>query len=159
MQQWFNNLKRQQQIMLLAGAAAILFYLMFVLVLAPMSASATTWQRKNQAASATLVEVKQLAREYQRLQNTDVSISHSSDENLTRIIDNSVKANQLTMSRFQPSSTGDVQIRFEDAVFNHVLAWLYQLEGENGILVKDLSVTPGVAAGLVNVSVRLRKNV
>ena len=78
-------------------------------------------------------------------------------QNLTRLIDTTVKNNTLTMTRFQPSSSGEVQVRFENAVFDHILSWLHELEIGNGIVIRDLSVTNGSAIGLVNVSVRLRQ--
>lgn len=154
MQQWFNNLPRREQLMLLIGGGAVLLYILFMLVLAPMSAAVSDMKRQNQAAAVTLAEVQQLAAEYQRLQqNSDRP--RQSGGNLTRIIDSSVKNNQLTMSRFQPSSRGDVQVRFENAPFNNILAWLNEMESAHGIMVKDLTVGPGAGTGLVNVSVRL----
>ncbi len=58
------------------------------------------------------------------------------------------------MSRFQPGSTGDVQIRFDNSSFDQVARWLHQLESE-GVTVRDLAISPGASTGLVNVSVRL----
>lgn len=156
MQQWFNNLKRNEQLLLLAAALLIFLYVVFYLVLRPMSASVEDMTVRNQQAEQSLQAVQQLAVEYKQLQ-TSGGGSKTSEQNLTRLIDGTVKSNQLTMNRFQPSSSGDVQVRFENAVFKNILAWLYQLEYGNGVQIKDLSVSPGAASGLVNVSVRLRQ--
>ena len=158
MQQWFNNLRRQEQLVLLFGGFVVLMYLLFVMIFAPLSASVSNLQQQNQQATKSLLAVKALAEEYQSLQKSGVD-NTGSKQNLTRLIDTTVKANQLTMNRFQPSSSGDVQVRFENAVFNHVIAWISTMENDHGISVKDLSITPGVAAGLVNVSVRLRQGI
>lgn len=156
MKEWFNNLRRQEQILLLVGAAAVALYIVFFWLLGPMSVSIANLQQQNRAAAETLVEVKQLAQEYQQLQGGTTAARPTG--NLTRIVDTTVKNHQLAMSRFQPSASGDAQVRFENAPFNHVVAWLNELETENGILIKDISITPGTASGLVNVSVRLNKN-
>ncbi len=156
MQQWFNNLKRQEQILLLVGAACVALYLIFVVVMAPMSSAVDKLEQQNRNASAKLASVKQLAAEYKALEASS-SRTQSSGANLTRIVDNTVQSNNLSMSRFQPSSRGDVQIRFENAVFNNLLAWIHELETEHAVVVRDLTVSPGSGNGLVNVSVRLRQ--
>ncbi len=156
MQQWFNNLRRQEQIMLLVGSFVVLAYLLFVVILAPMSDSVANLEQKNRQAAESLVAVKELASEYKALKNSGAGTS-GTKQNLTRLIDTTVKNSGLTMNRFQPSSSGDVQVRFENAVFNDVIGWISTLENDHGVLVKDLSISNGVATGLVNVSVRLRQ--
>ncbi len=157
MQQWFNNLQRQEQLMLSLGGVVVLAYVLYALIWRPMANSVDTLQRQNQAAQESLQKMQVLAVEYKQLKGAGAGRSGGSRQNLTRLIDSSVKKNKLTMNRFQPSSSGDVQVRFENAVFNHIVAWLNELENDNGVIVKDFSVTPGVASGVVNVSVRLRQ--
>lgn len=159
MQQWFNNLKRQEQLMVSIGGVALVAYLIFTLLWQPMAASSETLATQNTVARETLSSVKQLADRYKALEKTSKKRSSSSSKSLSRIIDETVKKNELVMKRFQPSSSGDVQVRFENAVFNNMLAWLNQLESDQGVFIKDLSVSPGNGSGLVNVSVRLRQGI
>lgn len=154
LKQWFDNLRRQEQLMLLAGALAVTAYVVFVWVLAPMSTRIERLQQQNAAAAATLAEVRSLAEEFQRLSGSGQA-AMASRGNLTQVIDSTIKSNQLVMTRFQPSSSGDAQVRLENAAFDNVVAWLNELEVANGVQIKDLSLTPGAASGLVNVSVRL----
>ncbi len=156
MQQWFNNLRRQEQLMLLFGSFVVMAYLLFVVILTPMSASVANLEEKNLQASESLVAVKQLAKEYKVLVRSGAGKS-GAKKNLARLIDSTVKTSGLTMNRFQPSSSGDVQVRFENAVFNDVIGWISTLENDHGVSVKDLSISNGVATGLVNVSIRLRQ--
>jgi general secretion pathway protein M len=156
MQQWFYSLKRQEQIMLLLGSVVVLAYLFYVLLLRPMSLAVEKLEKQNEVASHSLNAVKTLSQEYQLLKNSGSKVT-GKQQNLTRLIDTTVKNNTLSMTRFQPSSSGDVQVRFENAVFNNILSWLHELEVGNGIIIRDLSVTNGSATGLVNVSVRLRQ--
>ena len=144
--------------MLLFGSFVVLLYLLYVLIFAPMSAAVSSLEQQNQQAATSLVAVKALVKEYQSLQKSGAG-KFGSKQNLTRLIDTTVKASGLTMKRFQPSSSGDVQVRFENAVFNDVIGWIATLENDHGILVKDLSISRGMAAGLVNISVRLRQSI
>ena len=123
-----------------------------------MSKSAGLLTLQNKSAAESLHNVQALAEEYKTLKKSGAGQS-GQKQNLTRLIDSTVKKNQLNMSRFQPSSSGDVQVRFENAVFNNIITWINELESEHGAVVKDLSITKGSASGLVNVSVRLRQGV
>ena len=156
MQQWFYNLKRNEQIMILLGSLLVLAYLIYSLLLSPMSQAVDKLELQNATAARSLQVVKNLSQEYQSLKNAGPAVS-GRKQNLTRLIDATVKNNTLTMTRFQPSSSGDVQVRFENAVFDNIFSWLNELETGNGIVIRDLSITKGSAVGLVNVSVRLRQ--
>lgn len=156
MQQWFNNLTRQEQLLLLVGGAVVIAYLLVVVILRPMSASVAALELQNKAAQESLHNVQALVEEYKTLEKSG-AVKVSGKQNLTRLIDTTVKNNQLLMNRFQPSSSGDVQVRFENAVYNHILLWLHELEHDHGVVVKDLSVSTGSAPGLVGVSVRLQQ--
>jgi general secretion pathway protein M len=157
MQHWFYSLKRQEQIVLLFGIVVVFSYLLYVVVLRPLSAAVERLEQKNEVASRSLNVVEALSKEYQSLKKKSESEATEGKQNLTRLIDTTVKNNTLTMTRFQPSSSGEVQVRFENAVFDNILSGLHELEVGNGIVIKDLSVTNGSAIGLVNVSVRLRQ--
>lgn len=155
-QQWFNNLKRSEQQILFVGGVLVLLYLLYVLLWQPTSAGIERLQQHNVVAAEQLQSVRALAAEYKQLKGSDGG-GRSNNFNLQTLIDNTVSRNQLHVKRMQPSASGDVQVRFENAVFNKVVAWLYDLEVANGVVVKDLSINPGNGSGLVNVSVRLRK--
>lgn len=157
MEQWFNNLKRNEQLMLMVGGAFLLVYLLFMLLWQPVARSADNMQQQNEISRESLQKVRVLAEQYAKLKKSGTKGASGTDQSLTRTIDKTIKKNKLTMSRFQPSSSGDVQVRFENASFSNILAWLHELENDKGILVKDLSISPGVASGLVNISVRLRQ--
>ncbi|MFA7553415.1 MAG: type II secretion system protein GspM [Spongiibacteraceae bacterium] len=156
MQQWFNNLKRQEQLLLLVGAVVLVAYLLIIIVLRPMSASVASLEIQNKVAQESLYKVQALAETYKTLAQSG-AVKVGAKQNLTRLIDTTVKKNQLLMNRFQPSSSGDVQVRFDNAVYNNILVWLHELESDHGVVVKDLSISTGSAPGLVSVSVRLRQ--
>lgn len=158
-QQWFHQLKRQEQLIVLLGAAVVLLYILYAALWTPMSNSVDILEQKNQTAVESLHNVNALVVEYKNIRQAGAGTASGSRPNLARLIDSTVKKNKLTMKRFQPSSSGDVQVRFENAVFNNILAWLDELEAGSGVVVKDLSISPGSASGLVNVSVRLRQGV
>jgi general secretion pathway protein M len=153
--QWFNNFNTREQLMMVMGGAAVIVYLGYVLLWNPLAISQKNLKIQNQQATETLQKVEALAAQYKKLKQSGLSSKKGSGQSLSQIIDTSVARNQLKMKRFQPSSSGDAQVRFENAEFNHIIAWLYDLENGYGLIVKDLSVTPSNISGYVDVSVRL----
>jgi type II secretory pathway component PulM len=132
-------------------------YVVYMLAWRPLAQGNDMLARQNAAAALSLENTTRLAAEYRVLQQRAAQGGQQSQSSLTEVVDRSVKAHQLQMSRFQPGSSGDVQVRLDNAVFDHVLRWLHQLESGEGVSVRELSLSRGADAGLVNVSVRLHR--
>lgn len=145
------SLRDQKMLALLAGA--VLLYLLYQIFLHPLATANARLTAQNSAAQNSLAEVTQMAAQLRALQQTPQN--GASGENLTQLVDRLVAANQLHMSRFQPGSSGDVQVRLDNVAFDQTLRWLNELESGNGVVVRELVVAPGAGSGLVNVSVRL----
>ncbi len=150
----WQQLNRRDQSMLILLAAAVLVYVLYQVLWHPLAASNANLQTQNEAAASSLKNIAQLAAEYRELQKSN-SQNAASTENLTQLIDRTVAANNLHMSRFQPGEHDDVQVRLDNADFDQVLRWLHQLESDYTVTIRDLAVAPGSGSGLVNVSVRL----
>lgn len=152
---WFNQYNPREQLIILLGAACLLLYVLYLSVWRPLAEQQQQLQLQNQRAQETLVNVKVLADQYKQLQQTGATSQSSENLNLSQIVDRSVASNQLSMKRYQPAADGDAQIRFENMPFDNLLSWLDQMENRYGLLIKDLTVSPGSQVGLVNLSVRL----
>jgi type II secretory pathway component PulM len=61
----------------------------------------------------------------------------------------------LQVSRLQPNSRGDIQVRLENAVFDDLLAWLDDVENREGLLVTEIAITRSGATGRVNATIRI----
>ena len=153
--QRFNQLNKKEQYYLSVLALVLIPYLIYMLLWQPVAKSNQKLSAANHMAQQQLQTVQELAAQYQQLQQK--SGRSSSEVNLPQLIDSSVVRHKLALKRMQPSASGDIQLRFENVSFNYLMAWLYELESEYAVVVKDLSVTPGNSAGLVSSSVRLRK--
>jgi type II secretory pathway component PulM len=151
----FRELSLRDQTMLIVLAAAIGAWLLFQIAWRPLAASNDSLARANAALRGSVQNITQLAAEFRQLQQAGAAGAAASGESLAQLLDRTVAAQGLKMSRFQPGATGDVLVRFDNSPFDNVARWLHQLEAEQGVTVRDLSVTPGAAPGLVNVSVRL----
>lgn len=150
-----RQLSLRDQAMLVVLAAALLLYLLYQMLWQPLATSNRNLERQNAAAAQSLANMNQLAAKYRELQKANGPANASEGETLTALVDQSVAANQLHMSRFQPGSSGDVQVRFDNVSFDQVLRWLNELESKHGVTLREYGISPGSGPGLVNVSVRL----
>lgn len=149
-----QQLSLRDQAMLAVLALALALYAVYQLAWRPLAAANARLQVQNVAAAQSLEAVTRLAAQYRELQKSGAADA-GTGENLTQLVDRTVAVHNLHMSRFQPGSTGDVQVRLDNVAFDQVLRWLHQLESAHAVAIKELSVTPGAGSGLVNVSVRL----
>jgi general secretion pathway protein M len=156
LQQRFNQLARKEQYYVIVLAVLLIPYCLYMLLWQPVSNSNQQLKQANSVAQQQLQTVQQLAQQYKKLKAGNGS--NSGDVNLPQLIDSSLVRHKLSLKRMQPSASGDIQLRFEEVSFNHLVAWLYELESEYGVLVKDLSINPGNSLGQVSCSVRLRKS-
>jgi general secretion pathway protein M len=150
-----NQLSLRDQAMLVVLAAALLLYMLYQVFWHPLATANRNLAQQNAAVANSLATMNQLAAQYRELQKANGPGNTSAGETLTQLVDETVASNQLHMSRFQPGSSGDVQVRFDNASFDQVLRWLSELESKHGVTLREFGVSPGSGPGLVNVSVRL----
>lgn len=147
------SMRDQTMLALLAGVLAL--YVLYQALWQPLAAANLRLQKQNEAAQTSLAAMTQMAAQLRALQQANTQTNTAQSENLTQLIDRTVAANSLRMSRFQPGSNGDVQVRLDNMPFDQVLRWLHELESAQAVTIRELVIAPGSAAGLVNVSARL----
>jgi general secretion pathway protein M len=150
-----QQLSLRDQAMLVLLAAALVLYMLYQTFWHPLAASNRNLAQQNESIAKSVANMSQLAAQYRELQKASGPGSGSQGETLTQLVDETVASNQLHMSRFQPGSSGDVQVRFDNASFDQILRWLSELESKHGVTLREYGVSPGSGPGLVNVSVRL----
>lgn len=151
----FRQLGLRDQAMLMVLAAALALYMLYQLLWHPLAKANDNLAQQNAGLLRSLANVSQLAAQYNELKKLNAQNNGAQGSSLTQLVDDTVAANQLHMSRFQPGSTGDVQVRFDNASFDQVMRWLNELESKDGVVLREFGISPGSGAGLVNVSVRL----
>ncbi len=67
------------------------------------------------------------------------------------------RAHQVTLSRYQPESTGQVTVELQNQSFNAVIGWIEALHHRQGIEVTFLNLQRAEAPGVVNGRIRFRR--
>ena len=155
MKNWFYQFNQREQLSLLVLAIALLIYLFYILLWAPLSDKRDQLELQNRGVAASLQRVDVMVSEVMQLRDSDWRGAGGPRRNLMSLINQSTSRMQLAVTRLQPNSRGEIQVRFESAAFDDLLRWLHEMESGEGLLVRELSVTQAGSVGRVNATVRL----
>lgn len=153
MKAWFVRLNQREQLSLLVMGVALVAYLLYVAVWSPLDRRRDQLEAQNRSVAESLQRVDAMVSEIIRLRDSDARPGQR--RNLTSLINQSTARRELQVSRLQPNSRGEIQVRLESAAFDDMLAWLYDLESREGLLVREVSITQSGASGRVNATVRI----
>lgn len=153
MRGWFLQLNQREQLSLLALGLALGLYLLYVLIWSPLDGARDRLAQQNEGVAVSLQRVDAMVSEITRLRESGAR--PGARRNLTSLINQSTSALALPVSRLQPNSRGEIQVRLENAAFDDLLTWLYQMEYREGLLVREVSVTQAGSVGRVNATVRI----
>jgi len=153
MREWFHGLNQREQMSVMALGVAVVLYSLFQFVWTPLAAKRDSLAMQNTAVAESLVRVDAMVSELQALKSSGASVG--TRRNLTSVINQSTGRLNLPVSRLQPNSRGEIQVRLENAGFDDLLKWLHEMEYREGLLVREVSITQGGATGRVNATVRM----
>lgn len=153
MKQWFARFTGREQISLIALAAAVIVFLVYHLLWSPLTAARDDMARRNAVTAGSLQRVGEMVSRITE-QRGDGD-AQPSGRSVTALVNQTGMEQGLAITRLQPNSRGEVQVRLEGAAFDALLRWLYQLETQEGALVTELSLSQSGAPGRVNATVRV----
>lgn len=151
-----NRYNRREQVALLSLALAVAVFLVWALVLAPIQNKRNQLAVANTAATQTLGKVQIMTAQIQQLRA--MGTQGNSGDNISGLVDSSLRENGLAMTGFQPGVGGEVRVRLDRANYSTLMQWLYEIEEKHHINVRDLSIAATNDPGIVTVNVRLQKS-
>ena len=153
MKDWFAKFNQREQLSLILLASAVGCYLLYFAVWTPLAQKQDDMAARNAKTAASLQNVDSMASEILRLRDSGTAVSQK--RNLTSLINRSTAALSLPVTRLQPNSRGEIQVRLENAVFDDLLQWLHEMEYVHSLMVLEASLTQSSATGRVNASIRI----
>lgn len=153
MKDWFAQLNQREQLSLLVLGVAVGLYLLYVAVWSPLSSRRDELVLQNAAIAESLTRMDAMVSEYLMLQKNGAATNNR--RNLTTVVNQSTARLNLPVSRLQPNSRGDIQVRLENAAFDDLVAWLHEMEFREGLIVREVSVTQAGPIGRVNATIRI----
>ena len=151
MKKWFLSRPQNEQVSLALLAGALVVYSLWVGLLSPLQNAREEAVKQNIRAAEVKQQVNAMVTEIQRLRGAGATQVKA---NLLTLVNQISQSQSLPISRIQPSSNGELQVRFESVLFNDVVAFLHQLETVEGVIVREVAFTQ-TTAGLVSATIRL----
>lgn len=155
MRNWFARYTQREQLSLLVMGFAVVLYCVYTLVWTPLADQRDQLAQQNHGVVASLQRVDAMVSEIMQLREGADSGGLTQRRNLTSLINLSTSRLQLQVSRLQPNSRGEIQVRLESASFSDLLRWLHEIEFSHALLVREVSITQAGSAGRVNATVRV----
>lgn len=149
---WWAQAPARDQMSVIIGGTFVLLYILFMLVLKPVYGMRAQEEVKVNSLKGSLENVRNLAAQVVE-QNQSATSERSSP--LERIVQQSVSSNNLRVSSMNAAGRDGLRLRFDEAPFEDVLKWLYEMEVTNNLQIKDLSVAATSNSGRVSVNLRL----
>ena len=153
MKEWFAGLNQREQLSLLVLGVALALYLLYMVAWAPLAERRSELAVQNEAVAQSLQRVDAMVSEIIRLR--EGGGASASRRNLTSLVNQSTGRHGLQVSRLQPNSRGDIQVRMENAVFDDLVAWLDEVENRERLLVTEIAITRTGNVGRVNATIRI----
>ncbi len=153
MKEWFAGLNQREQLSLFVLGIALVLYLLYLLAWAPLAQRREELAVQNESVGESLQRVDAMVSEIMRLR--EGGVASTARRNLTSLVNQSTGRHGLQVSRLQPNSRGDIQVRLENAVFDDLLAWLDDVENREGLLVTEIAITRSGTTGRVNATIRI----
>ena len=153
MKEWFAGLSQREQLSLLVLGIALALYLLYMVAWAPLAERRSELAVQNEAVAQSLQRVDAMVSEIIRLR--EGGGASASRRNLTSLVNQSTGRHGLQVSRLQPNSRGDIQVRLENAVFDDLVAWLDEVENRERLLVTEIAITRTGNVGRVNATIRI----
>lgn len=151
---FLNKYNRREQMLILGCGLAVALYLLWLMIFVPLQNKRTQLLAANVSSTQTLGRVQIAAAQIAQLRSAGAS---GSSENISGLIDTTLRAHGLAMSNFQPGANGEARVRLDRAAFGSLMQWLYEIEFKQGITVSDLSIASTNDPGQVTVTLRLRR--
>ncbi len=153
--EWWSQASSRDQLFLVVGGIFLGVYIMFMFVLKPVQEMREKENMKNNALRNSLETVRTLSAQV-AAQNKSGS-KNSQGKKIENIVQQTVSANGLQVASMNASGKTGVRLRFDEAAFEKVLKWLYEIEVTHNLQVKDLSVAKASREGAVTVNLRLHQ--
>ena len=151
MKKWFLTRPQNEQISLAVLAGALVVYGLWMGLLSPLQSARDEALMQNVRAAEVKQQVNTMVTEIQRLRGTGATQVKA---NLLTLVNQVSQSQGLPISRIQPSSNGELQVRFESVLFNDVVGFLHELETVEGVIVREVALTQ-TTVGVVSATIRL----
>jgi general secretion pathway protein M len=150
---WFATLEPNERTMVTVLAAFLVVVLLYLAIWRPLS----EWSNRADALYQRQIAVLDWMRLHESEARAAGQRSDSTRESgsLLTVVANSAAHAGVQLLRYQPEGSGGVSVVLQNQSFNAVIAWVAELEQEDHVTVKQISIDAQSEPGLINARIIL----
>ena len=149
---WFDGLTSRDQLMVKSLSAAIFLALLFVWIWQP---SQIAKHKSEQRFNSEVTFHNKMKENAYLFSSGNKSPGVSRGGSILSVVNNTAKAKNITLKRFEPEGQDGLRVWLDRANFNSVIDWLEILETQKGISIEQISIDK-VSPGLINLRAVLK---
>ncbi|STX29362.1 general secretion pathway protein M [Legionella beliardensis] len=150
MMNYWNNLNDREKWLLGLGLISTLIYLFYLLLYSPLISAVDEKETQLKEKQETLIWMQQVRQQLPHKSNLKTI---SSSKLLTVIATELTnQALQKFPYQLQQTSQGDIQLSFENVPYKTFLVWLWQLNNNYALTLKQLVIEKTATVGLVKLT-------
>ena len=154
MKAWYYGLQPRERWLVTFGAAAAVVIVLWGFVLSPMRSQAAVLRTSVETKQRLLVDVSRLEGAGAA---TPANGFRGTDQTLVVIVSNTAAAHSLDLPRTRPNGPSGIDVTFQGAAFDSLIAWLVVLHDDYGVDVETASFSSAKEPGLVNGQLSLHR--
>jgi general secretion pathway protein M len=151
MREWYESLVPREQLMVGFGAVLAILMFYFLIFWEPLSQTRKALVADVAQQRELAVFMQQAEQEARQYAGSGAAIPADNNRSLLAIVDSSGKQAGMGpfIKRIQPEGETTVRLWIEDAPFEKLTAWLYQLQIQQGVNVDNGSLDRDSKVGVI----------
>jgi general secretion pathway protein M len=156
MKAWFYGLQPRERWILGVGLVATVLIVFWAFVLKPLQRQSQSLQTAVESKQRLLVDLAQLEGAQTPLSPGGSGVQ-GREQTLVVVIDTTAQQHGIALSRTRPNGPSGIDVTFQGASFDVLVAWLMTLHGTYAVDVESASFTSARIQGLVNGQLSLQR--
>lgn len=154
MKAWFFGLQPRERMIVAAGGAVAVAIILWGFVVQPLRTEVARLRTSVDTKQRLLVDVTRVEGE---MPAATAGARQGAGQTLVVIVDNTARSHGLDLPRTRANGPSGVDVSFQNARFDSLVAWLLVLHDSYGVDVDTASFSSAREPGLVNGQLSLRR--
>jgi len=157
---WFNGLERRERLLVSVAVGLTIIAILVLGIARPLSVGRAQADVDLQEKRAVLADIERVAARFGPNAAARSSTGRNGDESLVVLVDRTSRSRGLGafLKRNEPEGKTAIRLRFENAPFDDLAAWLIDISNTHGVVVTAATTDAAGDPGRVNANLQLAKS-